>query len=165
MPQSAINARASEERRDPARQETRDRKEIGMTDRRILLSTLWIFATLNYLYADVFSSFFDVDAQEEALRVTKGSGAAVLAFAVLLETAIAMVLLSRILKYRLNRWTNVGAGLIHTVLVAWSLTGSTPELFYAFFAVVEIACTLFIVWFAWKWREPAGQPSQDARPS
>jgi len=33
-------------------------------DRKMVLSTLWIFALLNYLYADVFSVFFDAEALE-----------------------------------------------------------------------------------------------------
>ena len=79
---------------------------------------------------------------------------AVLAFAVLMETAIAMVLLSRVLRYRANRWANIISGIIHTALVTWSMTGEAPAPFYIFFATIEIACTLFIIWFAWKWPNP-----------
>jgi hypothetical protein len=122
-------------------------------DRKIVLSTLWIFAMLNYLYADVFTLFFQPGAQDTAFALPAG---AVLMFAVLMETAIAMVLLSRVLKYRANRWANIIAGAFHTLFVAWSLIGSTPTIFYAFFAAIEIACTLFIVWYAWRWRNIVG---------
>jgi hypothetical protein len=74
-----------------------------------------------------------------------------------METAIAMVLLSRVLPYAANRWANNIVGILHTAMVAWSLTGDTPTLYYAFFATVEIACTLFIIGYAWTWRNPAGQ--------
>ncbi len=77
-----------------------------------------------------------------------------MATALLMETAIAMVLLSRVLGYRGNRWANIIAGAFHTAFVAWSLTGETPTLFYAFFAAIEIACTLFIFWYAWTWPSP-----------
>jgi len=77
---------------------------------------------------------------------------AVVGFAFLMETAIAMVLLSRILKYGANRWANIVAGVIHTVLVSWTLCGGTPPAFYIFFAAIEILCTLFIIWYAWKWK-------------
>jgi hypothetical protein len=73
-----------------------------------------------------------------------------------METAIAMVLLTRVLKYSANRWANIVAGLFQTAFVSWSLIGETPNLFYAFFATIEIACTLFIAWYAWKWRNPEG---------
>jgi Family of unknown function (DUF6326) len=128
-------------------------KATEMKDRKVVLSTLWIFAVLNYLYADVFSLFFNPTAQKETLAMTQG---VVLLFAILMETAIAMVLLSRFLKYGANRWANIIAGIFHTALVAWSLTGGTSQLFYVFFASIEIVCTLFIVWYAWKWRNPEG---------
>ena len=126
-----------------------DKKTTEMKDRKVMLSTLWIFAMFNYLYADVFSLFFD-PAAKDAMTMPVG---AVLGFAVLMETAIAMVLLSRVLKYRANRWANIIAGVLHTAVVSWTLFGGTPPtLFYVFFATIEIACTLFIVWYAWRWR-------------
>jgi len=115
----------------------------------------------NYLYADVFILFFNPTAQKETLAMPQG---AVLVFAILMETAIAMVLLSRFLKYGANRWANMIAGIFHTAFVAWSMTGETPVLFYVFFASIEMVCTLFIAWYAWKWRNPESQPEyQSAR--
>jgi hypothetical protein len=122
-------------------------KTIVMKDRKVILSTLWIFALLNYIYADIFTLFFNTEAQTETM-----TAGAVVGFAFLMETAIAMVLLSRILKYGANRWANIVAGVIHTALVSWSLSGGTPPAFYIFFAAIEILCTLFIVWYAWKWK-------------
>ena len=126
-------------------------KTVEMKDRKVILSTLWIFAMFNYLYADVFTSFFN------PLKETMTAGA-VVGFAFLMETAIAMVLLSRILKYGANRWANIIAGIIHTAAVSLSLfaTGTMPPLYYMFFAAIEIPCTLFIVWYAWKWPNPEG---------
>ncbi len=120
-----------------------------MKDKKVMLSTLWIFALFNYLYADLFGLFFNPETQE-AMTMTEGS---VLGFAVLMETAIAMVILSRVLKYRANRWTNIIVGIIHTSLVSWSLSVQTQMPFYIFFASIEIACTVFIVWYAWRWRK------------
>ena len=117
-------------------------------DRKAILSTLWIFATLNYVYADVFTLFFNSTAQKETWAMPQE---AALVFAILMETAIAMVILSRVLKYRANRWANIAAGVFHTAFVSWSLFGATQPLFYMFFAAIEIPCTLFIVWYAWKW--------------
>ncbi len=122
-------------------------------DRQVILSSLWIFATLNYIYADVFSLFFHPSAQQQSLAMPQ---AAVLVFAILMETAIAMVLLSRVLKYGANRWANIAAGLFHTAFVSWSLMGEPQLPYYMFFAGVEILCTLFIVWYAWMWRNPEG---------
>lgn len=122
-----------------------------MQGRKVVLSALWIFALFNYLYADVFTLFFDPEA--EGLQFTPG---VVLGFAVLMETAIAMVLLSRVLGHRANRWANILAGALHTAAVAWSLTAGTSQAYYVFFATIEIACTLFIIGYAWTWRNSEG---------
>ncbi len=122
-----------------------------MKDRKKWLSALWIFATLNYVYADVFTLFFVPGAQKSTLAMSAGGA---LAFAILMETAIAMVLLSRLLKYRVNRWANIIAAAIHTASVAASLFTGTQAPFYIFFAAIEIACTLVIIWYAWMWPRP-----------
>lgn len=30
--------------------------------------------------------------------------------------------------------------------------GTAPTLHYMFYSVIEVACNLFIVWYAWQWR-------------
>ncbi len=129
-----------------------------MKDMKTRLSMLWIFAMFNYLYADVMtlmdpSTLKEIIAgQVGPVRMTEGL---LLGAAVLMETAIAMVVLSRTLAYRANRWANIIVGIIHTLSVLGSLFvgGTTPALYYLFFATVEVGCTLLIVWFAWKWTE------------
>ncbi len=138
-------------------------KTTAMQDKKVGLSTLWIFAMFNYLYADVYGLYFNPVLRKEltqellagyvgSIQITEGF---VLVTAILMETAIAMVLLSRILKYGVNRWANILAGAFHTAFVFWSLLGAAPTLFYAMFAAIEMACTLFIVWYAWTWRNPS----------
>ncbi len=129
-------------------------KKATAMDMKMKLSTLWIFAILNYIYADIYNLFFNPEAQSGTM--TQGT---VFVTAILMETAIAMVLLSRILKYGVNRWANIIVGIIQTALVSYSLFAQTPLSFYIFFASIEIACTLFIVWYAWRWRNSEGQPS------
>jgi hypothetical protein len=118
----------------------------------------------NYLYADVYTLFFNPVLQKESwqrflegfagsIPITQGF---VLLTAVLMETAIAMVVLSRVLKHGPNRWTNIASGGFHTLFVFWSLFGDPPTLSYVFFAVIEMACTLLIVWLAIRWK-PAGE--------
>jgi len=83
-----------------------------MKDRKAILSTLWIFAMFNYLYADIVTMIFNPAIyQNAAMRMTDGI---VLAVGALFEIAIAMVLLSRVLKYRANRWANIIAGRLVT---------------------------------------------------
>lgn len=118
-------------------------------ERNVLLSTLWIFAILNYIYADVFNLFFNPAVETGMTTMTAG---AALFFAIAMETSIAMVILSRVLKRGPNRWANIAVGIFNTGLVAFSLFAQRPEPFYVFFAAVEIACTLLIVWLAIRWK-------------
>jgi hypothetical protein len=122
-------------------------------ERYVLISTLWIFAILNYIYADVFNLFFNPAAHTGTAAMTAG---AILFFAISMETSIAMVILSRVLKHRANRWANIAVGIFNTGLVVFSLFAQRPEPFYVMFAAVEIACTLFIVWLAIRWK-PASE--------
>jgi hypothetical protein len=110
---------------------------------------LWVFVILNYLYGDVAMVIFRPAAyQAIAARM---SDALILGAAVLMELLIAMVLLSRVLRYPANRWANIGGGVVATVFAAATLSPRAPS-FYVFLSLVEILCTLFIVWYAWTWR-------------
>jgi hypothetical protein len=135
------------------------KKTAGMEDRKVILSTLWIFAMFNYIYADILT-FFEPGMLEELMTGSVGgiqfTQVFLLGAAVLMETAIAMVLLSRVLKYRANRWANIIVGAIHTASVFLSMFVGTPALFYMFFGTIEIVCTLFIIWYAWTWPNPEG---------
>ena len=44
----------------------------GFERRRVVLSTLWIFALLNYIYADVYTLFFNPVLQPEADQEVRG---------------------------------------------------------------------------------------------
>ena len=71
------------------------------------------------------------------------------------EIPIAMVLLSRILKYSVNRWTNIIVGVIMIPLV---LSNGLADLDDMFFATIEIVAMTFIVWYAWTWPNPELSP-------
>jgi hypothetical protein len=135
-------------------------KTTEMEAMKVKVSTLWIFAMFNYLYCDVLALFDPVTQKSittgaaGGLQFTQGF---LLGAAVLMEIPIAAVLLSQVLKYRANRWANIIAGIIMTAIQFLSLfAGTPPTLYYIFFSTIEIACTLLIVWFAWKWRNPEG---------
>jgi hypothetical protein len=123
-------------------------------DRKTLLSTIWIFAALNYLYCDVIS-LMDSELLKQYLtgnvngmEFTQGF---LLGAAILVEISIAMVLLSRVLPYGINRWTNIIAGSVMTLVQVATLFAGTPAMYYLFCSVLEIAATAMIVWIAWNW--------------
>jgi len=123
---------------------------------RSKLSTFWIVATLNYLYCDVVT-LMDPALLRQFLAGDIGSvhisQGFLLGAGILVEIPMAMVLVSRILGRRPNRWANIAAGTTMTAVQLLSLVVKTPTLYYAFFSVIEIALTSAIVWYAWRWRK------------
>lgn len=128
-----------------------------MQDIKERLSVLWIFALLNYLYADVIALWALLGAPPAD---TPHLGPMALAgSAVLMEIPIAMILASRLLPRRANRLANIIAGSIVTLingfvtyippLLGWGRPPAFPE--YLFFATIETVCTVAIVWQAWTW--------------
>jgi len=127
------------------------------TDRRVILSTIWIFYLFNILYADVLNIMGEAPVTDGAeLIETLLSPEILLVAAVFLETAMVMIILSRILKYGVNRWANIIVAILHTMGVTASMFVGTPTIYYIFFAGVEITTSLFIVWYAWTWAKPQG---------
>ncbi|GAA1501783.1 hypothetical protein GCM10009827_012190 [Dactylosporangium maewongense] len=124
-------------------------------DRAVLLSTLWIFAVLNYLYCDVLGHMDSavltdlLDGEVDGMRISPGF---LLGAGFLMQLPIWMVLLSRVLPQRAARWANIAAGAVMTLVQAASLAVGTPATYYVLYSVVEIGCTAFIVWYAWTWR-------------
>jgi len=132
------------------------KKIFGTEYMKVKLSVLWLFVMLNYIYADIIT-LMDSSVLKElvagsagGLQITQGF---LLMGAVLMEIPIAMVVLSLVLKYRVNRWANITAGSIKTLAVFASMFVGTPALYYLFFGIIEMVFTSLIVWYAWKWKE------------
>ena len=140
-----------------------------MRDTRERLSLLWIFALLNYLYADVLALWALLGSPQAD---TPHLGPLALAgSAVLMEIPIAMILASRLLPRRANRLANIVAGSIVTLvngfltfippLFGWGRPPALPE--YLFFATIETLCTVYIVWLAWTW--PGVETASSSEPA
>ncbi len=119
-------------------------------DRRELLSTLWIVVLFNYLYVDLLSTILNPAAMRNI--ATGMPPAVLLGWAIVLEIAIAMIFLSKVLNYRANRWANTIAGVLETAGAAFTLSGGLPAVYFLPAIAVEIGCTVFIAWYAWSWR-------------
>ncbi len=122
---------------------------------KTLLSTLWVVVMLNMLKADILSLFIPGAAAE--LARTAGDTPIpllMLGGAVMMEIAILMILLSRVLKYGVNRWANI---IVSLITIAFVIGGGVSYPHYLFIATVEVACLMLIIWFAWKWRNPEMQ--------
>ncbi len=126
-----------------------------LKDRKKILSLLWIFAMFNYLYADVLT-LMDTAMLNQIISGTapvKMTPGALFAAALLMETAIMMILLSRLLNYKANRLFNIIIGILHTVAVFASMFAGKPASYYLLYGIIEMACTCFIVWYAWSWKK------------
>ena len=136
-----------------------------MHDTKERLSLFWIFALLNYLYADVLALWAILglpakDVPHLPQWVLAGS-------AVLMEIPIAMIVACRFLPFRANRLANIIAGSTVTLvngfltyvppLIGMGRPPALPE--YLFFATIETVCTSIIIWQAWNWSEVEGAAS------
>jgi hypothetical protein len=125
---------------------------------RMKLAALWAALMFLYIYADILSLFKPGQVEEMIsglmgpFPVTQGS---LLAASILMMIPAVMVFLSLTLKPAVNRWANIILGVLYTLVNISNLIGGT-WVYYLFFGVVEIALTLLIVWYAWKWRNPEG---------
>ena len=111
---------------------------------------------INMLKADILSLFIP-GAADEVARTAASMGASIpqlmLGAAIMGQLAIAMIVLSRVLKYGINRWVNIVVGI---VIIAYIWSGMVSYPHYIFIASVETLCLLLIVWFACQWRNSEG---------
>jgi len=128
-----------------------------MHDTKARLSLFWLFALLNYLYADC-TALFDIVGSPNLSGAPHFPQWVLLASSVFMEIPIAMIVACRLLPFRANRLANIIAGAIVTLINAGltyvpPLVGArTPALpAYLFFATIETVATSVIVWQAWTW--------------
>jgi len=117
-------------------------------DVRSKLSTLWILVMFNMVFADVIG-FMNPGALEGIMKGATGfeiTQGLLLVFSVLVEIPIAMIFLSRVLNQKANQWANTVAAVVSILFV---IGGGSGYLSYLFFAVIEVAAMLLIVWYAW----------------
>jgi len=125
---------------------------------KVLLSALWAALMFLYIYADHFSLFKPGQIEEMAagrmgpFPVTQGS---LLSAAILMLISALMVFLSLALTSKVSRWVNIILGVLYTAVNVWNLVGETWA-FYLLFGIVELALTLLIVGYAWRWRNAEG---------
>jgi hypothetical protein len=130
-------------------------------DKKSLLSTLWIFLAANYIYCDHLSYMEPgvvnglMTGHIGSIQVTQGF---LLSAALIIEIPIMMIVLSKVLKYRVNRWVNIIAGILMVVIQVGSMGfGTSPSLVYVCYSTIEVVVNLLIVWLALKWRNPESQ--------
>ena len=121
-------------------------------DTKVLLSTLWIVVMINMLKADILSLYVP-GSMEELVKTSASAGTPIpqlmLGGAIMMEISIAMIILSRVLKYGFNSWVNI---IVSLITIAFVVGGGASYPHYIFIAIVEVICLLLIIGMAWKWR-------------
>ncbi|MEM6255990.1 MAG: DUF6326 family protein [Cyanobacteria bacterium P01_D01_bin.156] len=119
------------------------------------LSTLWIFFLFNLIFRDIHE-FVEPGFIEEIMTGTSNGNPIteqmLLLGGVMIEVPIAMVLLSRLLPYGINRWANIIVAVLYGAL---TLFFGTTDLDDTFHLIMEIAALSLVIWLAWRWRNPS----------
>lgn len=122
---------------------------------RILLSILWVFIVLNFFARDIhelgrpgmlaqmMSGTIDGVVVTEMLMLLGG---------IMMEIPILMTVLALLLPRGVNRWTNIGVGLLTMIMiVAMNLQ---PDLDNVFFMGIQLIALFAIIRIAWRWQAP-----------
>ncbi len=124
-------------------------------NRKKLLSLLWIYLTVNYIYCDVFTLHLAkyleafLSGQVGGMKITEEF---LLVFSGIMQIPMIMIVLSRILTFKPNKYLNIIAGIITTSIQAFTVTmGGT--LHYMFFSFFEICTGLLIIYLAFTWKQ------------
>ena len=128
-------------------------KKVNM---KVKLALLWVALMFIYIYNDIFSMYQPghvAELTEGHLEGVKFTQTLLLGAAALMAIPSFMVLMSLILKARVNRIVNIAVGIFHILILAGTqfvgegetwLYWRLNELFQAIFLVL-------IIWSAWKW--------------
>lgn len=112
-----------------------------------VLSGLWTVLVINMIYNDIYSIIIELEKFEK-LELPADAKMLMLIAAFATNITIMMIFFSRFLKYKLNRWLNIGAG-VFTIIYVWGGMSSYPH--YIAIATIETVLALIIIGIAWMW--------------
>jgi hypothetical protein len=125
-------------------------------NRRNVYSSIWAFASLNYLYADLVGLMDKNKLAQyqtgvvEGLKITPEFLTIAAGF---MQIPLVNVFLPQIIKNENTlRWVQIASGTIMTLVQAGTLFVGKPTPYYALFSAFEIAATTYITIDAIKWK-------------
>ncbi len=124
-------------------------------DVKLVLSALWVALLFVFAYVDIFG-FFRADILEAALEGRLGTSPFTVNQVVLTSTLIyillpcLMVVLSLVLKPRVNRVLNIGVSLLYVVTIVAACIGES-WVYFLLGSAVEVVLLLAIARSAWTW--------------
>ncbi len=125
-------------------------------NRRLIYSSIWAYASLNYLYCDL-AGFMDADMlskyQSGTVDGIEMTPELIATSAAFMQIALANVFLPHVIKNdRVLRWVQIASGAIMTIVQSATLFVGKPTAYYAVFSGFEIAATTYITIDAIRWR-------------
>ncbi len=115
-----------------------------------LLSTLWVFVLLNMIFRDLHQlgkKGFIEEIMSGVVNGVKITDELMLFGGFLAEIPISMVLLSRILNDKANKWANIIASVITMLVLVSALPSADMD--DVFFMIIEVVAFLSIIRIAW----------------
>jgi hypothetical protein len=121
---------------------------------KIKLAVLWTSVMFCYIYED----YFELYVPKRVERIISGESLLntpqkLFGASWVLIIPALMIVLSILLKSRLNRLVNILFGTCYTALMVWIATNYSDKWlsFALVFAILESIMTAMIVWYALKW--------------
>lgn len=125
----------------------------------VRLGALWTATMFCYVYGDFFGLFLPGSLAEMNRGIIGPLGPAtpviLSAVSAMMAVPAVMIVLSLILPPVINRWLNIGLGLIYTAIMLLTMIDAPP--FYLLLGAIEVTLTLAVVMCAWRW--PRCQPA------
>ncbi len=125
---------------------------IQVPDKKVTLSTLWVFVMFCIAYADIIG-FIEPGTLENIIKGNMGvalTPAMIVIFSLFQAIPIVMILVSRWFRRDVNRWLNIVATVLTLLYVLGG--GNWESVSYPVFAALEVVAMLGIIWLAWTWR-------------
>lgn len=133
-------------------------KLIEVQDKKVLLSTLWVFVMFCIAFADIIG-FIEPGTLENIINGNVGfdlTPALILVFSLMQLIPIVMIIVSRWFRRSVNRRLNIIAS---PLTLVWVLcNGNWESTSYIVFATFEVLALLGVAFLAWSWRSEATQP-------
>lgn len=133
-----------------------EKKSFFFDNRRNRYSSLWAFASLNYLYADLVGVMDKnklVQYQTGVVNGVKITPEFLTVAAGFMQVSLANVFLPQVIKNeRTLRWVQIASGAIMTLVQSGTLFVGKPTPYYVLFSAIEIGTTAYITLDAIKWK-------------
>lgn len=123
-------------------------------DKRLKLSSLWVFVFLNMIFRDLHElgrpGFLEevMSGVVGGVQVTDGL---MLIGGIMIAVPLLIIPFTQFLSFKANRLANLIMGVLMIVNIIG--TNMAPDLDNIFFAVIEIFALLLILRLAWNWKE------------